>query len=184
MTSARTRAREIALQALFCGDVIHRDDAPEASLHVVEHAEAAPDIKDFARQLVDGVRGRRAELDAHIAAALENWEVARLAVVDRNVLRLATYEFVAEPDIPARVTLNEAIELAKRFSTAQSGAFVNGILDRIRKDLGLPVDEGEEGAPPLADPGDDEPVRDLDLTGEAAPGSTPGAPDTTGGRTD
>jgi len=160
MIGQRTRAREIALQALFCGDVLSPATAAEAVATVLEHAEAASDVKSFARQLVEGVRGRRAELDRLIAGALQNWDVDRLAAIDRNVLRLAVYEFVAEPGIPALVTINEAIELGKRFSTAQSGAFVNGILDRIRKDLGLPAD----------------PAPDADATDGGHPGDAPAAP--------
>ncbi len=150
MSGPRTRGREIALQALFCGDV-HEGLPREVADDVIAHAEASPDVKAFARELAQGVLGRLAELDGHIAAAAENWEVGRLAVVDRNVLRLAVYELVARDDIPAKVSINEAIELGKRFSTAQSGAFVNGILDRVRKDLGLPAEPDEAPADDAAD---------------------------------
>jgi transcription antitermination factor NusB len=79
----------------------------------------------------------RTVLDALLGEAARNWDLSRMAVVDRNVLRLGCYEMLHEPDVPTKVAINEAIELGKRFSTEQSGAFVNGILDRIRKDRGL-----------------------------------------------
>lgn len=148
MIGKRTRAREIALQALFCGDIVE-GMAGDTAKDVVRYAEAHPDVKAFAQELALGVLGRIAEVDRLIAAAADNWDIQRLAVVDRNVLRLAVYELLARDDIPAAVSINEAIELSKRFSTAQSGGFVNGILDRVRKDLGLPVGEGEDAPPPL-----------------------------------
>ncbi len=160
MIGKRTRAREIALQALFCEDVLHASSgghtrantAPGAvAQDVIEHAEADSEVKDFARRLSEGVLGNVAELDGHIAGAADNWDISRLAVVDRNVLRLAIYELKSCEDIPAKVSINEAIELGKRFSTAQSGGFVNGILDRIRKDLGLPaidIEDDDLNAPP------------------------------------
>jgi transcription antitermination factor NusB len=155
----RTRAREIALQALFCGDIVE-GLASDTAKDVIQHAEAQPEVKDFARELSLGVLGRIAEIDRLIAAAADNWDIGRLAVVDRNVLRLAVFELVGRDDIPARVSINEAIELSKRFSTAQSGGFVNGILDRVRMDLGLPANEDEEGdvSAPAAPPPDDAPT--------------------------
>jgi N utilization substance protein B len=140
----RTRAREIALQALFCGDIVE-GLASETAEDVISHSEAHPEVKTFAKELSLGVLGRIAEVDRHISAAADNWDIKRLAVVDRNVLRLAVYEMLARDDIPAAVSINEAIELSKRFSTAQSGGFVNGILDRVRKDLGLIMDGDDNG---------------------------------------
>jgi N utilization substance protein B len=141
MTRPRTRSREIALQALFCQDVRDKS-AAETALGAVEmvigNAEAAPDIKRFATELARGVLTRVDEIDVLISGAADNWDFQRIAAVDRNVLRLAVYELLDQPDIPAVVSIDEAIELGKRFSTAQSGAFVNGLLDRIRRDLGLP----------------------------------------------
>ena len=143
MIGSRTRSREIALQVLFSCD---RTPAPQAQVWelTLEDAEVSDEVRAFAHLLVTGVLARRGELDALIAAAADNWDLSRLAAVDRNILRLAVHELTALPDIPAKVSINEAIELGKRFSTAQSGAFVNGILDRIRRDLGLPI----EDAPP------------------------------------
>jgi N utilization substance protein B len=142
---SRTRSREIALQVLYSCDQTPAPEPQDWEL-TLEDAEISPEVRAFARELVSGVLARRGELDALIAAAADNWELSRLAAVDRNVLRLAVHELTGRPDIPAKVSINEAIELGKRFSTAQSGAFVNGILDRVRRDLGLPI----EDAPPRA----------------------------------
>ncbi|HZM00374.1 MAG TPA: transcription antitermination factor NusB, partial [Planctomycetota bacterium] len=103
-----------------------------------------------AQELVAGTLAQRGEIDALIATAAENWELSRLATVDRNILRLAVHELCSRPDIPAKVSINEAIELGKRYSTAQSGAFINGILDRVRRDLGRSVDDSSPGRQPLA----------------------------------
>lgn len=91
---------------------------------------------EFATELVRGVMDDRDALDTRIEAASENWRLARMPVVDRNVLRLGTWELVQRADIPTSVTINEAIELAKRFGGAESRAFVNGLLDRIAGELG------------------------------------------------
>ena len=85
----------------------------------------------LARTLARGCAEKRDALDARIAAAAEHWDVARMAAVDRAILRLGAYELLYRPDLPPKVAVDEAIRLAKRMSTAESGAFVNGILDRI-----------------------------------------------------
>jgi len=127
----RTRAREAALQALYQWEV--RGEAFEAELEAFL-AEWAPDREaaDFARELVLGCRMWREELDRVISAAARHWSLDRMARVDRNILRLAAYELLYREDIPPKVAINEAVDLAKKFSTADSGAFVNGILDRIK----------------------------------------------------
>jgi N utilization substance protein B len=91
------------------------------------------DTQQFAEQLVTGVHGRRDELDEWIVAAADNWRLDRMAVVDRNVLRMAVYEMLAADDTPAAVIIDEAIEVAKKFGSGESGGFINGILDTIRK---------------------------------------------------
>jgi len=137
---SRTRSREIALQVLYSCD---REAVTTRAQweQTLADAECSPEVRAFALELVEGVLGDRARIDALIAGAADNWELSRLATVDRNILRVAVHELTARPDIPAKVSINEAIELGKRFSTAQSGAFINGILDRIRRDLGRTVDE-------------------------------------------
>ncbi len=146
MIGSRSRSREIALQVLYSCDHENRPDSRAWQL-TLEDTEASVEVKAFARELVDGVLGQRDELDRLIAGAAENWDLSRLAVVDRNILRLSVHELLGRRDIPAKVSINEAIELGKRFSTAQSGAFINGILDRIRRDLNLPADSDGEGEP-------------------------------------
>jgi transcription antitermination factor NusB len=98
-----------------------------------------PEAAEYARKVVDGVLHHRVEIDGLLSEAAQNWGLLRMAAIDRNVLRIGCYEMLHEPDVPTKVAINEAIELAKRYSTEQSGAFVNGILDRIRKDRGLKV---------------------------------------------
>ena len=96
---------------------------------------AAPAEREFAQQLVLGVRGGLSDLDRRIGEAAEHWRIERMAVVDRNVLRMALHELLADPGTPAAVVLSEAVEVAKKFGGAESGAFVNGVLDAIRKKL-------------------------------------------------
>jgi N utilization substance protein B len=91
-------------------------------------------LRDFSANLVEGVWQRKDELDEMIASYSTNWRVSRMAAVDKNILRMAIFELIHCPDIPVKVTLNEAVEIAKRFGTAESGSFVNGILDNIAKD--------------------------------------------------
>lgn len=92
-------------------------------------------IKDFMESLVKGVMAHRSDLDSQIVKYAKNWELPRMAVVDRNILRLAIYEMMYREDIPPIVSINEAVDIAKKFSTQDSGKFVNGILDKIRTDI-------------------------------------------------
>ena len=96
-------------------------------------------IRVFAEDLIRGVLEKKDELDVKLQKYLRNWDLTRMAVVDRNVLRMAIYELYYREDIPPVVSLNEAIEIAKRFSTKESGKFVNGLLDRIRQDILRPA---------------------------------------------
>lgn len=142
---ARRQGRGLALQALYHAD--HGDIvAPEALENlfrtVLDSEEAEMDIQlgqaemKFSRRLVEGVSSERAELDELIEGASNNWRIPRMSVVDRNILRLATYELRSCPDIPPHVSVNEAVELAKRFGSEESKGFVNGLLDRIGRKLG------------------------------------------------
>ncbi|MBT5927426.1 MAG: transcription antitermination factor NusB [Verrucomicrobia bacterium] len=96
-------------------------------------------VRVFAEDLIRGVLEKKDDLDLKLQKYLRNWDMARMAVVDRNVLRMAIYELYYREDIPPIVSLNEAIEIAKRFSTRESGKFVNGLLDRIRQDILRPA---------------------------------------------
>ena len=96
-------------------------------------------MQKFAEPLIRGTLERRDEIDGYIKKCAENWDLHRMAAVDRNILRLAIYEMLFRDDIPPVVSINEAVEVAKKFSTQESGRFVNGILDKIRADLLRPA---------------------------------------------
>ena len=132
----RTRGRELALKYLFAVD-LSGPDVVEDFDTVAQTQQERGEAVVFARRLVEGTLKHKSEIDALLRRHAANWALDRMAVVDRNILRLACYEFLHEEGIPPKVTINEAVELAKRFSTAQSGAFVHGILDQIRKGLNL-----------------------------------------------
>ena len=133
----RTRGRELALQVLYMVDA--RGDEALVGLDdfLKQEAPDEPESHEFARQLLSGTLDHQEEIDQAISAAAQNWNLRRMALVDRNILRMAVFEMLHLKDIPAKVSINEAIEMGKRFSTQQSGAFINGILDRIRREKGL-----------------------------------------------
>ena len=138
----RTLAREIALKALYQWDLLGKD--VEAQLDEFCRTEAEDsEVASFALDLVKGCIEMAKTLDEHIGAAAENWDVNRMAVIDRTILRIGTYELAFREDIPPKVTINEAIDLAKKYSTESSGEFVNGILDKVRMRLGKAV-EGDK----------------------------------------
>ena len=128
----RSRAREVALQILYRDDLNPAEDTT-ADRELLESRLNGPEMFEFAKGLVAGVRSRREELDRAIAEAAQNWDLHRMAATDRSVLRLGAYELL-HTDTPSRAAINEAVELAKRFGTAQSASFVNGILDRVARD--------------------------------------------------
>lgn len=128
----RRRSRECALQMLFTIDLASADPQ-EVFQHFWVGQEAEDDVRIFAEQLVRGVSHRRRGLDSILAASAEHWRVERMAIVDRNVLRIAVYELLFERDTPQAVVLDEAIEVAKRFGGDESGKFVNGVLDAVRR---------------------------------------------------
>lgn len=130
----RRRAREVALQVLFEDDLNPRVN-PAAADEVLLRRLRTPELVELSRALVAGVRRNRAELDALIEKTAENWSLSRMAVTDRNVLRLGAYEILFS-DTPDPVAINEALELAKRYGSAQSAQFVNGILDRLMREKG------------------------------------------------
>jgi N utilization substance protein B len=128
----RRQSRERALQILFQWD-IHGKAGPWLEDFWVQHP-ADPEVKRFAEQLVEGVTARRTELDKLIGLHATNWKVSRMPIVDRNILRAALFELLFLPEVPAKVTVNEAIELAKRFADDETKKFVNGILDKVLKE--------------------------------------------------
>jgi N utilization substance protein B len=101
--------------------------------HFWKEHEAELEVKEFAQGLVDGVMKEREALDRIIAGSVDHWRIERMAVVDRNILRVAVYEMAWLPDTPPVVVLDEAIEVGKKFGSEQSGSFINGILDAVRK---------------------------------------------------
>jgi N utilization substance protein B len=128
----RRRARELAMQALFYID--SRQCNLDEGLDLFCRSCAPPKkARPFFLKLVSGVNAGRPEIDALIERFSSNWKVSRMSGVDRNILRIAVFELMGCPDIPARVTLNEAIDIGKRFGTEESGAFINGILDSINQ---------------------------------------------------
>lgn len=135
----RTRAREVALQILYQFDLrserFDLDLGQELVDLIGEQANGDTEVSAFALRLVQGTLQHRDVVDLRLKAVTRNWDLRRMATVDRNVLRMAIYELMHCADVPPKVTINEAIELAKKYSTANSGGFVNGILDRVRLDL-------------------------------------------------
>ncbi|MDQ7792989.1 MAG: transcription antitermination factor NusB [bacterium] len=128
----RRKAREAALKVLFEVDV-GRADAAESLERTLGEERLSAGAAQFARQLVDGVLGQLDLLDGELARYSHDWSPRRMGAVDRNILRLACYEMRELPDIPAGVAINEAVELAKKFSTAEAARFVNGILGQMAK---------------------------------------------------
>ncbi|MBF0117945.1 MAG: transcription antitermination factor NusB [Desulfobacterales bacterium] len=127
----RRKSREFALQALFYMDTI-QDSAKEVFELFCTNFNPDPQIVPFAEKIIEGVIQAQNELDAIIERFSANWKVYRMPTVDRNILRIALYEMLYCTDIPYKVAINEAIDIAKDFSSEESGAFVNGILDSIR----------------------------------------------------
>jgi len=129
----RRKAREYALQVLFQLDI--RKEKPTATLfkRFWTEYESDDEVRAFTEEIVKGTYRHLKIINAKILACAKNWTLDRMAIVDRNVLRMAAYEILYRMDIPPSVTINEAIELAKKFGTDESGAFVNGILDSVAR---------------------------------------------------
>ena len=134
----RREGREAAGQFIVYCD-LNQGAGVGSAAEFWELRPASKPIRDFAVPLVEGVLLHRGETDERISRYTENYELGRLAVVDRNILRLAIYEMLHRHDIPPVVSINEAIEIAKRFGTEESSRFVNGILDRVKLDLTRPL---------------------------------------------
>ena len=132
----RTKARQLALQILYQIDITHDNSASSLeNFWRSQRKEVDSAVKQFSLELVEGIQKNREIIDRKIAQYAENWELRRMAVVDRNILRQACFELLFRPEIPPKVAINEAIELAKHFSSVEAGKFVNGILDKIRLDI-------------------------------------------------
>lgn len=136
---ARRTGRERALQALYQLEMTPGTlpaEALESAWTASEEGKRDPDAERFARELVQGVQAHREEIDQLIEKHSHNWRLDRMSRIDRNVLRLGIFELKYRPDIPRKVTINEAVELGKNFGTEESSAFVNGLLDRVAVALG------------------------------------------------
>ena len=118
------------MRALYEIEVGHTDLATALQM-TLEEADLAPDIAAYAERLVHGTKSCLPDIDRRLSAIIKDYDYSRIAAVDRNVMRIAAYELLEIPEIPPAVTINEAIEIAKRYSTAESGKFINGILGRL-----------------------------------------------------
>jgi N utilization substance protein B len=132
MLTRRSRAREVALQLLYQRDFNPRVPRPVIERFAADRLRDTP-LAPFCLDLYDGVVRHGADIDQRLSAAAENWRLHRMAAVDRNVLRLGAFELLYQPQTPANVALDEAIELARRYGSADSPAFVNGVLDKVRQ---------------------------------------------------
>lgn len=135
----RRQARELAVQFLYQHDLGGGTLEESVALFWQTQWETAEPTRKFAEELIRGTIEHQPVIDEKIQKYTEHWELQRIAAVDRNILRLAIYEMLFRDDIPPVVSINEAVDIAKKFSTRESGAFVNGILDRLRADLPRPA---------------------------------------------
>lgn len=136
MKKIKHQARTIALQALYQLDVQRLDtDADVAPLiaPVLAESSVEPEAASYARRLTAGTWTGRTKYDGLLASVSAHWDVSRMAVVDRNILRLALYELIEQPDVPVRVLIDEAIELGREFGAAETPQFINGVLDAVWK---------------------------------------------------
>lgn len=143
----RSRSREYALQMLYQVDIRHADWRQIRDEFWQDH-QTPVEVKGFANQLLQGTVEHCVTIDPLITRHADNWNLKRMAVIDRNILRLGVYELLHTDDVPAKVCINEAIELAKRFGDAESGKFINGILDAVHKAHAPPKTAGERSRTP------------------------------------
>lgn len=136
MMRQRTKARHIALQFLYQVDLRGHEVLSQMSTFIMENAENGV-IREYARQLISGCVEHWQDIEDKIVQVAKNWTIARMAVVDRTILRIAIYELCYNREVPPKVAINEAVEMGKNFSTEHSGAFINGILDNL-------IPEGEK----------------------------------------
>lgn len=147
---ARRRARECALQMLFSYDLARSPVEDLIASYWGELAEAAEEVRAFANELVEGTIEHLTQIDDRIRVRTEHWRIPRMAVVDRNLLRMAVFEFLYQPSTPRTVAINEALEIARRFSTSEATQFVNGILDAIKRDLDAEAAGTVDSSSPVA----------------------------------
>src|SRR5690349_18024488 len=131
----RRKAREVALQFLYQLDQTGAADPSPFEDDFWSRHRVDAEARAFAVALVRGAKAHQPKIDAIIAESAQHWDLERMAVVDRNILRMAVYELLCEPTVPGKVAINEAIDIAKKFGTAESSRFVNGVLDRVHREL-------------------------------------------------
>ncbi len=129
----RTLSREYALQILYSLDIRKAASLAEVADDYWQKSSADEIVREFAMVLVDGTLKNRKDIDKLITDYTDNWRIERMAVIDRNIIRMATFELMYLEQIPPKVAINEAVELAKKFGDDESGRFVNGVLDKINK---------------------------------------------------
>jgi len=133
---ARRKARELALQMLYQHDL--SGNTPDTIISTFEDLQKSkPNTREFATRIFKGTVDHLEKIDEMIAQQADNWRLSRMAVVDRNIIRMSIYEFLHEEDTPKLVIIDEAIEIAKKFGTQKSSQFINGILDGILKRYNL-----------------------------------------------
>ena len=148
----RREGREAAIQFLFQSDLnpaANHEEEIDAFWKLLETTAA---VREYADALIRGVLANREAIDTRLKQCVANYELHRIAAVDRNILRLAIYELLHCDDIPPAVIINEAIEIAKRYGSKESGRFVNGVLDRIRADLNRPARQSQPISQPRSQP--------------------------------
>jgi len=131
----RTKAREHALKILYAIDITGEEPKKCIDTYWKNDEENDTEVKTFANSLVLGVSNKGKEIDKVISERATNWQMDRMAVIDRNILRFAAYELLFADEIPPKVTINEAIDIGKRYGDSESGKFINGVLDKINKDI-------------------------------------------------
>ena len=142
--AGRRRSRILALQFLFAGDLNAWENFDEELDTFCGRFDIAPEIFPHFFTLVNGVRDKRRKIDDLLAANSQHWKISRMSGVDRNIMKIAVFEMMYCPDVPFKVAINEAIEISKQFSSEDSGSFINGVLDSIRKQI-----EQEKKSPTL-----------------------------------
>ncbi len=134
----RRKSRELALQLLYQLDLSSESDPAPSFAEFWTRHPVSPEAREFAELLVRETKANQTKIDELIAHYADNWELSRMAVVDRNILRQGIYELLWLPEIPPKVVINEALEIAKKYSTEESTRFLNGILDRVQKEMVRP----------------------------------------------
>ncbi len=139
----RRKSRELAMQALFCMDVL-KNESDELMGGLAEMLKLAPDINRFYMTLIRGVINNKTRIDQLIEQFSSHWKINRMGCVDRNILRIATYELLYCQDIPPKVSINEAVDIGKLYGTEESGSFINGILDGIYQQQASTIKKNEK----------------------------------------